>query len=740
MKKEESIKMDNQQHTFGGYATRYNVKCTDGRTILPDAFKHCDGIKVPLVWNHSHNDPSNVVGHAILEHRADGVYAYGYFNNTQRGLDAKEDVVHGDITGLSIYANRLRQRGPAHDRYVEHGDIKELSLVFATANDMAFIDTVLAHGENSEDEDVIIYSGEEISLTHADEADNDDEKEDDEDGETIADILETLSEKQKEAVGYIIGKALQHSDEDDEDDYNDDDDDDDDYDDDDDDDEVSHADEESDGGKTVGEVFEGAMKKLSDKEQAVIEAVIAAVSGETHAAPSEGQEAAHSDEASDSDETVEDVFNTALSKLTEEEKNVVYAVIGAASEKDADDDDEEINHSEGGNDTMKKNVFDTTENQREIATLSHADQTEILKNARATGVGSLRTAINNFVEDNDSLKHGFVDEEGNEAINLLFPDYKNLGPAAPELVERDQSWVKVVMNKCAKSPISRIRTRHADATAADLRAKGYNDREVAKAIGGSIKLLSRTTDPQTVYRKDELHRDDIVDITDFDVVAYQYNVMRHNLEEEVATAIMIGDGRDDGAADKIHEDHIRSIWNDDELYTMHYDVDIEAARQELQGTDTNAHFGENYIYAEAIITAALYSREKYKGTGTPDLYCAPHLVNVMLLARDLNGRRIYNSKSDLAAALNVGAIHTVEQFEGKTRTDKSGKQKKLLGLFVNLSDYQIGSTKGGEITRFSQFDIDFNKEKYLIETRLSGALTKIKSAIALEEPVGGAAG
>ena len=713
--------MDNQ-HTFGGYATRYNVKCTDGRTILPDAFKHCDGMKVPLVWNHSHNDPSNVVGHAILEHRDDGVYAYGYFNNTQRGLDAKEDVMHGDITGLSIYANRLRQRGPAHDRYVEHGDIKELSLVFATANDMAFIDTVLAHGENSEDEEVVIYSGEEITLSHSDE--NDDEEEpkadtkDDDDDETIADILETLTDKQKEAVGYVIGKALQHSDEEDEDDE-----------------EVSHSDEESDGGKTVGDVFEGAMNKLDDKEQTAVYAVLAAVSGEMSEAPSKDQEVSHADSESDDGETVGDVFNAALSKLSKEEQDAVYAVIGAAADKDDDDDDdEEINHSEGGNDTMKKNVFDNNENQREIATLTHADQAEILKNARQTGVGSLRTAINNFVEDNDTLKHGFVDEEGNEAINLLFPDYKNLGPAAPELVERDQSWVKTVMNKCSKSPISRIRTRHADATANDLRAKGYNDREIAKAIGGSIKLLSRTTDPQTVYRKDELHRDDIIDITDFDVVAYQYNVMRHNLEEEISTAILIGDGREDGAPDKIHENHIRSIWNDDELYTMHVDVDIEAARQELQGTNTNANFGENYIYAEAIITAALYSREKYKGTGTPDLYCAPHLVNVMLLARDLNGRRIYDSKADLAAALNVNSIITVEQFEDKTRT-QDGKQKKLLGLFVNLSDYQIGSTKGGEITRFSQFDIDFNKEKYLIETRLSGALTKIKSAIALEEPV-----
>ena len=668
--------MDNQP-TFGGYATRYNVKCSDGRTILNDAFKHCDGIKVPLVWNHSHNDPSNVVGHAILEHRDDGVYAYGYFNNTQRGLDAKEDVTHGDITGLSIYANRLKQRGPAHDRYVEHGDIKELSLVFATANDMAFIDTVMSHGEDSDDEEVIIYFGEEINLCHADkeEDDDDENKESADDGdsdedETIADILETLTPKQQDAVGYIIGKVLQHADDSDEDD------------------EESTA--ESDD-ETVGEVFDSAMKKLSEEEQ-----------------------------------------------------TAVYAVIDAASDEDDDDDTddetEEINHSEGGNDTMKKNVFDTNDTQHEVATLTHADQTEILKQAKSTGVGSLRAAINNFVEDNDTLKHGFIDEEGNEAINLLFPEYKTLGPKAPELVERDLSWVDVVMNKITKSPISRIRTRHADATAADLRAKGYNDREAAKALGGSIKLLSRTTDPQTVYRKDELHRDDIIDITDFDVVAYQYNVMHNNLKEEVALAALVGDGREDSAPDKIHENHIRPIWSDEELYTLHYDVDIEKARQELQGTNTNANFGENYIYAEAIITAALYSREKFKGTGTPDLYCAPHLVNVMLLARDLNGRRIYDSKADLAAALNVGAIHTIEQFEDKVRTTKDGKQKKLLGLFVNLADYQFGSTKGGEITRFSQFDIDFNKEKYLIETRLSGALTRIKSAIALEEPVEGAAG
>ena len=292
-----------------------------------------------------------------------------------------------------------------------------------------------------------------------------------------------------------------------------------------------------------------------------------------------------------------------------------------------------------------------------------------------------------------------------------------------------------VMSKVSKSPISRIRTRQMDLRQDDLRALGYQKKGNEKKYVGNPKLLQRTTDPQTVYRKDMLHRDDIIDITDFDVVNYQYQIMKKNMEEELALAFLIGDGRDDADPDKIHQEHIRSIWHDDDLYSIHYDVDIAAARAELQGTDTGKHFGENYVYAEAIITAALYSREQYKGSGSLEFYCTPHLLNVMLLARDLNGHRMYSSKSDLAAALNVTAIHTVEQFENKTRTTKDNEQKKLLGIFVNLKDYQVGHTKGGEITRFSQFDIDFNQEKYLIETRLSAALTRVYSAICLEEPV-----
>jgi hypothetical protein len=383
---------------------------------------------------------------------------------------------------------------------------------------------------------------------------------------------------------------------------------------------------------------------------------------------------------------------------------------------------------------MKHNLFDPEEKQQE-GVLTHADQTEIIKLAKSNGGNTLKHAMETYLENNKSLAHGFVNEEGEDAIDTLFPEYKDVKPGAPELLERDLTWVSAVMRGVHKSPISRIRTRFADARAAELRAKGYGDRKNEKTISGNIKLVSRTTDPQTVYRKDAMHRDDIIDITDFDVVEYQYKVMRNNLEEDLALAIMIGDGREEGDADKISEEHIRSIWHDDDLYTIHADVDIEAARAELQGTNTSANFGDNYVYAEAIITAALYAREKYKGQGNLEFYCTPHLLNVMLLARDLNGRRIYDSKTDLAAALNVKAIHTAEQFEGKTRTTKDGKSKKLLGLFVNLNDYHVGSTKGGEITRFNDFDIDFNSYKYLIETRLSGAMVNLYSAIALEEPV-----
>ena len=380
---------------------------------------------------------------------------------------------------------------------------------------------------------------------------------------------------------------------------------------------------------------------------------------------------------------------------------------------------------------MKHNVFEKEETQD--TTLSHAVQGEILGLAKQSNVGSFQTALAIYAQEaaangDETLQHGI------DNIESLFPDYKDLRSGAPELLTRDQGWVDAVMKKVRKTPISRIRTRQMDARNERARGQGYQKGKMKKPAG-NMNMISRTTDPQTVYCIDSLHRDDIVDIIDFDVVEYQYGVMKQNLNEEVALAIMVGDGRDADDEMKISEDHIRSIWNDNDLYTIHYDVDIAAARAELQGSRTDMNFGENFIYAEAIITAALYSREKYKGSGTPDLYCTPHLVNVMLLARDANGRRIYDSRNDLAAALNVGEIYTAEQFEGLVREDDAGAKHKLLGLFVNLSDYTVGSTKGGEISRFDQFDIQFNQQRLLIETRLSGALNRLYAAIALEEPV-----
>lgn len=624
------------KYDFSGWATRNDLVCADGRTIRHNAFEDCDGKTVPLVWNHRHDEPSNILGHALLENRKDGVYAYCTFNETESGKAAKELVKHGDIASLSIYANGLKQT-PSKD--VMHGVIREVSLVVAGANPGAFIDFVdMAHGEGGEQE-MILSAYEPISLYRPDEK------------------------------PPLVHKAGDKTDPEDE--------------------------------------------KKEDKPK------------------DDGKEEKAKDE-----KTVQDVVDS----MTEEQKTVMYALIGAAMEEldssegiedDEDDPDKKSDNTKGGNKTMKHNVFEQREESQDTV-LSHSDRKAIIDLAKSNSVGSLRTALNIYAEQNE-LKHGI------DNIESLFPDFKDLRPGAPERVTRDQGWVTVVMQKVHKSPISRIRTRQTDARNDNIRGHGYQKGK-RKQPAGNMNVITRTTDPQTVYRTDALYRDDIVDITDFDVVEYQYATMRENLNEEVATAIMIGDGREPDDEMKISEDHIRSIWNDNDLYTIHYDVDIEAARSEIQGSRTDMNFGENYIYSEAIITAALYAREKYKGTGTPDFFCTPHLVNVMLLARDMNGRRIYTSRADLAAALNVGELHTAEQFEGRARMDSEGKQHKLLGLFVNLADYTVGSTKGGEITRFDQFDIDFNQQKYLIETRMSGALTRVYSAIALEEPVPTSAG
>lgn len=587
-----------------GWATKANIKCSDGRTIMPDAFKDNDGQIVPLVWNHDHTSVDAVLGHALLENKGNGVFTFVKFNDTETGQNAKKLVKHGDITAFSIFANQLKEAG----KNVMHGNIREVSLVLAGANPGASIQPVLSHGEFSEEE-AVIYSGEEFELFHSDEPEKKekgDQKMADENKEkTIADILGTMNQEQRDAVDAIVGMALEDA--------------------------------------------------------------------------------------------------------------------GAE------------NNDEGDGNEMKHNVFDNDPEMEDGGVLTHADEMEIMKLAKQSGVGSLRTAMEIFNNQNDTLSHSIFSDE---TVEKLFPEYELLKKGAPDTLERDQTWIDYVIGKIHKSPYARVRTRFADARIAELRAKGYQKKGDYKKNMDQIKMLGRSVDPQTVYIKSDMHRDDINDITDFDVVGYQWTQMRHLLNEELAMAALVGDGREEGDPDKIHETHIKPVWLDDDLYCIHQDVDIAAAKKELQGSNTGANFGENYIYAEAIITAALYSREKYKGSGSVDLFCTPHLLNVMLLARDLNGRRIYDSKADLAAALNVNAIHTVEQFEGlKRHDDATDKDKKLLGLFVNLSDYQFGSTKGGEITKFEDFDMDFNKYKYMLETRLSGALVLPYSAIALEEPV-----
>lgn len=613
------------KYDFSGWATRNDLLCGDGRTIRKNAFKDNDGKTVPLIWNHDHGNPEAVLGNAVLEHREDGVYAYGKFNDSEQGRHAKMLVEHGDVRSLSICANRLKQIG----NDVMHGSITELSLVLAGANPGAFIDYVMAHGEDEEDSIIANYDENAIMIYHSDETEEGEQK-------------------------------------------------------------LEHADDKSEEPKD---------EKKGDEE-----------------------------DAEEKGKTVKEVFD----KFTEEQKTVVYGIVGAIldgndEDEDESDDEEEnnIKHSEGGNEIMKSNVFDQTENKK--ATLSHADQVEIIALAKTSGVGSLQRAIKEYC-DSKQLAHG-VDE-----LETLFPEFKNLDPGAPDLLTRDQGWVSTVMNGVSKSPFSRVRTRQADTRIAALRAKGYKKGE-EKTIMANIKLLGRQTEPQTVYIKDELNRDDIVDITDFSIVDYEKKIMKMTLNEEIATAIMVGDGREDGDPDKIHEDRIVPIWKDEDLYTIKRDIDIAAEKAELQGSETGAHFGENFVYSEAFVKAILYARENYKASGELEMYCDPHLVNVMLLARDISGHRLYKTRADLAAALDVKAIHTAEQFAGLTRTTKEGKTKKLLALFVNLNNYQVGATRGGEITTFDQFDIDFNKQKFLMEARLSGALTEPYSAIAIEEDV-----
>lgn len=614
---------------FGGWATKNDLKCSDGRVIRHNAFKDNDGIKVPLVWNHQHNDPRNVLGHAWLENHEEGVYTYGFFNDTESGEVAKALVKHGDIVALSIYANQLKQNGSD----VIHGCICEVSLVHKGANPGAFIDSMLAHGENS-DEEAIIYTGLPLVLSHAD----------------------TKAEEKK--------------------------------------------DEESDDAKKQDKPEDKAEEKKDDNKD---------------------------------EETIADVIAT----MNEKQQNAMYYMVTKALEGESDDKSENKSESNKEETIMKHNVFDT-DKQDQKNVLSHAAQGEILALAKSPNVGSLQTAMKIYAEEHE-LKHtdiaisGF-NQTGTGNVSTMFPDYVEAHPSrTPELITNDMGWVDAIMAKTQKIPHGRVRTSHVDIRNIDaLDAKGYQKGN-KKKLTGNYALVRRTTDPQTVYVTSELHRDDVVDIEDFDYVQFQYGIDQISLKETLAVATMLGDDRPDSDPEKIFPDKIRPIWTDDELYTIHKDIDFAAMAKELQGTNTEQYFGESFIYAEAMVTALRKARKDFRGTGKPDLFITTDMHNTMILARDRNGRRIYETDTELAAALGVANIYEVTQFEGKVRTDAENKKHKLHAICVNMADYGYGASKGGDITHFTDFDIKFNQLQSLLETRKSGQLTRIKSAIVIEE-------
>ena len=567
------------EYDFSGWATRNNIRCSDGRTILKDAFKHNDGQTVPLVWNHDHNDPLNVLGHALLENRDEGVYAYCTFNDTDAGRNAKALVEHGDVTALSIYANQLKQQGPN----VLHGAIREVSLVLAGANPGAFIDSIIRHGEES-DEEAIIYTGENLVLKHS--------------------------------QNTIVNN------------------------------------------KNLDEVKDNFTPPSGNKEK-----------------------------------TVQDVFDT----LNEEQKTVVYALIGQA----LDESNQNENNEKEGNDNMKHNVFDQDQKEKENV-LTHADMETIISEGKRYG----------------SLKDSFLAhtaQYGIDHIDYLFPDAKNVNNQ-PDFIKRDDSYVQKVLRGVHHTPFSRIKSTHANITADEARAKGY--------IKGHLKkeevftLLKRTTTPTTIYKKQKMDRDDIIDITDFDVVAYIKAEMRMMLDEEIARAILVGDGRSTSSDDKIPETNIRPIAKDEDLYTIKAPVAV-------------AKDATEDAIAKAFIRTVIKSRKEYKGSGSPTLFTTEDMLTNCLLLEDNNGRIIYDSVDKLATTLRVKEIVPVEVMEGVTRT-VSSKNLPLMAILVNLNDYYVGADKGGAINMFDDFDIDYNQEKYLIETRISGALVKPYSAIAFE--------
>ena len=596
-----------RDYDFSGWASRNDLKCSDGRTIRRDAFKDNDGMIVPLVWNHDHNDPDNVLGHALLENREQGMYTYGYLNNTDKANTARELLKHGDIVSLSIYANKLKQNGGD----VLHGDIKEVSVVLAGANPGAFIDSVIVHsfdGYNDEyDDGAVIYTDESIALNHADEeeVEEEDKKEETQEAEEKSEEKEAEESEETEDEGE---ETIEHSD-----------------------------------------------------------------SEEKDMAENEGK-------------TIQEVFDT----LNDEQKDAVYAIVGMALE-DAEGTEE--------GDEVKHNVFENDEmNNEEV--LSHAEMQEIFSDAKR--YGSLKESV---------LQHGI------ENIEILFPDAKLVG--GMQEVKRPDEWVAGVMAATSHSPFSRVKSMYANLTEDEARARGYIKGKLKKEE--VFSLLKRETTPTTVYKKQSLDRDDLIDITDFDIVSYMRKEMRGMLDEELARAFLIGDGRLASSDDKINEQNIRPIWKDDDLYAVK--VNVEFAQDD---TDDKK--------AKKVIRAAIKNRKLYKGSGNPVLYTTEDWVTEMLLMEDGIGHPLYDTVDKLATAMRVSKIVTVPVMENQKRTTKSGDAKELIGIIVNLKDYNVGADKGGAVAMFDDFDIDYNKQKYLIETRCSGALIKPFSALVLETP------
>ena len=661
------------KYDFRGWVTRNDILCTDGRTIRKDAFKHCDGKTVPLVWNHQHDDPENILGKVLLQNKDEGVYGYASFNDTRKAQSAKLAVMHGDMDSMSICANHLKQDGGN----VLHGDIKEVSLVIAGANSGAHIDEVIRHGEISDDE-MVIYMGEPIDIL---EADTEEElKQADEEPKADPE-LETEQKTESEEKPE---ETVEHA-------------------------EKEEKEEKSEDERTVGDIFD----TLTDEQKEFVFGLIAealASGGEDE--DEEEKTAKHAEDIVDEeDKTVKDMFDA----FTEEQRNVVYHLIEQAleyaketkhsdeseEETASDENNNEIEHTEGGNE-MKKNIFEGTASE-EVEVLTHADQVEILSDAKKNG--SLKDAV---------LAHGITD------IGNAYPAYKT-SPTTPQYVSQDMKWVKEVLDGVHRTPFSRIKSLFADITSDNARARGYLTKGSEKAAE-TIALLKRETDPTTVYKLQKLDRDDILDITDFDIVAWLKEEMRVKLNEELARAYLIGDGRAVDAATKINESKIRPIWTMEDLFAVNSVFEIAAA-----GTDTDI--------AKGAIKAAVKGFDDYDGSGNTTLFIASDVLSNMLLLEDGFNHRLYKSKEELATAMLVDKIVAVPCMKSKTRTvtiSSVDHTRNLVGIIVDLRDYYVGMDKGGQVNFFDDFDIDFNKMEYLIETRQSATLVKPNSAIVIE--------